>query len=807
MQQTLRPYVTTGVAIVGVAVVAVVPAAPQFLDGQRAFTPTQQQSIRLSAGGGDPFTPWADLFTNTAANLQALGSHAFEFPILQQLLADPGGSISHIPDVIALLTNVMPTIGVDVLPLPAQLTADLPVWLSQTLSQLGPLVTVINAIQSIGGQVADGNALTALIGAPATLLNAYLNGTDSVDVMGASIPLWNGVLVPGQAFDLHLNVGEIVDALGFGDKTIPDLLGDFGNQSVQALLTELLDSTGVGQLTPVGLLDQLGIGQETVVKLIDGLVGSTDMGDKSIAALLDQFGYGGDTTVASLLVSLLNSSEIGNPTITELLDQFGYGDATLGGLIKDMLAPTGMGSTPLPDLVDPNLTLGGLLNDMLGDSTVTDLLTTMGMGDTTLTGLVTSMMGDFGTLSLLDMMGLGYLGAGFDPNELLVDLMNSILPPGYDFNELLAAGDFDTLTLGEMINMFPVDTETLQQYNFDFANWTGAQNPTYGEIPFTLLMSIVGVGDTPLATLSPDNASLINKIGNPTLNALLGTNDVNTTLQNLHMYDVTMGQMLQAVGIGNFQISDLLHNLTLGPNYVPVTLGEFVTAIGFNPDLNTILERLLGSLGIGDRTLVDLFSAWGLNNLPMSTVIDQLGFNTVNLHAILGALGLGNLDLDMVIDRLGLSNIQITTLLDNLGLNTVHLDTVINSVFGSLTLGPILNNLGLDDVTLSGLVNSLTESLLGDTTLSSVLAGIGMDTNTLDSIVGQLLAGLGLSGATINSLLGDLGIDSVDVNAILDGMGLSGVDAVNVQTGDFFGLLAQELVNLPQQIAAALGAA
>lgn len=798
MQQTLRPYVTTGVAIVGVAVIAVVPAAPQLLDGHQAAH-SQQHAVRLVAGPGDPFTPYVDLITNTLSNLQALGSHAFEFPILSQFLSDPSGSIAHIPDALNLLSNLTPTIDVGTPGLPLDLTIDLPMWLTRTLAQLGPLMTLTNAAQSIGTQISDGNAFAAILGAPATLLNGLLNGTDGIDILGTNVPLFNGLLVSGQPFDLNMNVGDLVNAVGFGDKTIADLLGDFGNQSMQTLFTDLLNSLGVGGLTPVGLLDQMGVGQESVVNLLMSLVDSTGMGDESVAALLDQFGYGGDTTVASLLIGLLDSSDIGNPTITELLGQFGLGDATLGSLIKDMLDPTGMGSATLPSLLDPTMTLGGLLTGMVGDQTFTDMLTGLGVGDMTLPEAIAMMMGDYGTQTLVELLGQGFLGP-VDPSAPLIDVFQAMLPPGYDFNDLLTAGDnpVGLMTIGELVQLG--------------ANPYGPG--TMADMKFTDLLTMVGIGDQTLMDLAggPTNpdASNINKIGNPTLNNLLGTNTVEQTLQNLRLWDVNINELVAALGpagqpgMTNYPISDLLTALTLGPNYQEVSLADFLTSIGFNPDLNTLLAGFVDGLGLGDATLVQLLSLWGLNNVSMSSIIDQLGLNNLNLVSMLNALGLNNLDLDTIIDRLGLSNIYLTSLLDNLGLNTVHLDTVINSVFGNLTMGSILDNLGLDNVTLDAMLSSLLGGLLGDTTLSSVLTSLGMDTNTLDSIVSELLTGLGLSDATINTLLGDLGIDNTDMNSILDGLGLSGIDALSVQTGDFFGPIADALINLPQQIAAAL---
>ena len=534
MQHTLRPYVTTGVAVVGAVVIAVVPVAPQLLDAPHRSPDVRQYAVRLTADPTDPFGPYAELFANTAANLQALGSHAFEFPVLSQLVSDPAGSITHLPDVIALLTNLLPSVALHGLPLPIQISAELPVWLSQTLATVGPLITVGNAFGDIGQQIIDGNALAAILGAPATLLNALLNGTDSLEVMGIGLPLFNGLLVAGQPFDVTMDVGQLVDTFGMGDQTIADLLGDLGDQTISSLAVELLDSVGWAQLTPVDLLDEFGLGQQQVSALIVDLLDANGLGGQTIAELADQLGFGGDTTLASIINGLLDATGVGNPSLTDLVAQFGLGDASLGSLIKDVLAATGMGGVALTALVDPELSLGDLLNGFVGDATFTGLLTQLGVGDMTLPDLLAMALGDLGNQSLLDLLGLGFLGP-LSPEDMLIDVFQAMLPPGLTIGVLLNNPDspMGEMTLGELISA-----------------GNGPDGTGMGDMLFTDLLTMAGVGDQTLMDLNTDpaNVSNINKIGNPTLNGLMGANTVEQTMQNLKLWDLTLNQIMAALG-------------------------------------------------------------------------------------------------------------------------------------------------------------------------------------------------------------------------------------------------------------------
>ncbi|ORW08209.1 hypothetical protein [Mycolicibacter longobardus] len=789
MQQTLRPYVTTGLAIVGVGLVAAPPVASHLPQLQHELAVVQQRDVVLT----DFFSPWTDLFANTTANLQALNQNSVDmWGLMVHIFTNPQQALAGIPDVINIFTNPLPGLDVQALPFPVDVDLQLPLWATSLLTSMGPMINVFNAMQQLIQQIFDFSdpmgALSALMGAPATLLDAFLNGSSSFDFLGFSIPLFNGILTPAQP-GISIDIGTIVDASGLGNSTITDLLtqAGIGDTPLDTLIIDLLDQVGYGHMTPVDLLEEFGIGTESLSNLLIGLFNEAGIGNPTIADLLtDLGGISPDDSIASLLIALLNSPEvgIGNPTLSELiLGLVGGDDQTVGGLIKDLLGA--QGSESLSSLVDPTWTVGGLLRDSMGNPPLTEFFEQIGLGGITV-GSLTGILGEYGDQTLIELMNEGFLGPDITGGTGLLELLSSFFPPGSTLGDLL--GPMATQTVGELLESMPVGENEL-----------GIDPLTpLTDIRFTQLMTIAGMGDTPLAELSPENASLINKIGNPTLNALLGPNTVGQTVQNLGFYNITMAQMLQAMGIINFDMQALFDGLgNLSGN---VTLEEFFTDLGFNPTLAELMTSIFDGLGLTDTTLNSLFEDWGMGSIPLGNLIDALGLDDLNIRAMLDNLGLNNIDLDMVIDRFGLSGISIAGLLSDLGFDTRHLDQVIEELLGGVSIGSMLGGLGLDEVYLDSFITDVMTSVLGDPSLGTFLGWLGLDNYDLNTIIGNL----GLDGVTINSLLTDLGFGSVDISTLFEAMGLSDLGLLDF-TSDFYGLLPQWLNEIPQQIAEALG--
>lgn len=198
----------------------------------------------------DFFGPWQDLFSNTATNLAAMGSDNGWGNLLEQIFSDPS-SLSRLPEVFDFLTSIMPSIsGSD--PLMVLLSPILTIG----MGIIGPLVTVNDAMQDILNQIFNPNdpldPFAAIFTAFPRLVDAWLNGTSTVDIAGSSVLAFQGILVPGQNLIIDQTAEELANNLNIGDQTIASLLDQtgIGTLEVAGMLTGLLDSVGLGDDTP-----------------------------------------------------------------------------------------------------------------------------------------------------------------------------------------------------------------------------------------------------------------------------------------------------------------------------------------------------------------------------------------------------------------------------------------------------------------------------------------------------------------------------------------------------------------------------
>ena len=93
MHTALRPYMTTGVALVGASVIAVTPISPPPDEIHMPAPRVSSASVELTAAF-DPITAYTQLFTNTFNNLVGLGGEvlADPAPILRQVLTNSIGN-------------------------------------------------------------------------------------------------------------------------------------------------------------------------------------------------------------------------------------------------------------------------------------------------------------------------------------------------------------------------------------------------------------------------------------------------------------------------------------------------------------------------------------------------------------------------------------------------------------------------------------------------------------------------------------------------------------------------------------------
>ncbi|BBZ65636.1 hypothetical protein MINS_10650 [Mycolicibacterium insubricum] len=221
LRRHLRPYVTTGVAIVGTSVLLVSPPAIPTAFAANNI-PSASRSIDLKASI-DPLAAWQVAFDNTAANLTGLADTQLEnpFPFFRQILNNQLLYLSQLPDIPAIVrqqvANVQAAVAApfaeDVTTLDkshagiwaqldspmlvaskSDLAAALMPLTSTALSGLllgavgpviGPaLVLIANAqtiVESLKGDDAQ-SALATLLDIPAEMTNAFLNGGQSLNV-------------------------------------------------------------------------------------------------------------------------------------------------------------------------------------------------------------------------------------------------------------------------------------------------------------------------------------------------------------------------------------------------------------------------------------------------------------------------------------------------------------------------------------------------------------------------------------------------------------------------------------------------
>src|SRR5690625_1848856 len=243
MQQLLRPYVTSGVAVVGASVIGVTTMPIQLSDlavspSELPVSPVHQPDLRLAANTSDVLVTWDELFSNTAANMANLGQGV-----------DPGS---------------------------------LPTELGLMLSAVGPFVTVANAYNEImAAIVADpANTLSILLNAPATLINAWLNGTDTITLFGITVPAFNGLLVDAQPFEIDLSLGQVLGTIDLGEQSLTEILSGvgIGDLPIGTLATSLLDGLGLGSQTPLDLINAIGIGTQPAAELVSGLLDAMGLG-------------------------------------------------------------------------------------------------------------------------------------------------------------------------------------------------------------------------------------------------------------------------------------------------------------------------------------------------------------------------------------------------------------------------------------------------------------------------------------------------------------------------------------------------
>jgi hypothetical protein len=426
MQNSVRPYATAGIALVGASMIAVTPvAAPPI--------PVQVRPVQL-------VDAWSDLIANTTANLDNIISNANSSDITQvfnDLLTNPYG-------VIAALANVDPTVTTDLTSLPATITVDLPPGLELMIAGLGSSGATLTALESVAQQLQSDPSFTNLYEGVATVLNAYLNGQDNISLLGGAItiPLYNGILAPETSADVNINLTSLIDALGLGNTPLTDLD-----------LSSLLSQLGLGDLTLGSLFSDLGLSTDLLGNLLSSGSGVTNLGD-----LLNLLG--------------LNGLDLGSLDLTSILSGLGLDTnldlSTLS--LSTVLTAFGLENTTIPvlgdslySLLNSSGILGGLVTDL--NSTLSTILNPLFAAIPGLSTILSGLGINFSSLlsasdfqiALSETLGnfLGITGTGDTVDDLLSALGISIpnnLTIGGILGELGFSNSTGDLTLGDLLN-------------------------------------------------------------------------------------------------------------------------------------------------------------------------------------------------------------------------------------------------------------------------------------------------------------------------------------------------------------------
>jgi hypothetical protein len=549
MQQTLRPYATAGIALVGASMIAVTPmAVPP--------PAAQVRSVQL-------VDAWSDLISTTTTNLDSIISNASSSDITQlfnELVTNPFG-------VIEAFANFDPTVTTDLTSLPATISVELPPGLELAIAGLGATGAALTTLETVAQQLQTDPSLTNLSEGLATVLNAYLNGTDNISLLGGAItiPLYNGLLAPETSANIDINLTSLIDALGLGNTPLTDLD-----------LSTLLSQLGLGDLNLGTLFDDLGLSDQGL-----GTV---------LANLTDPI-----TTLGGLLNLLgLNGLDLPSLSLTNILSGLGLDtNVDLSSLtLSDVLSDFGINS-PLSDL--SGLSLSSILTSFgvdlptgatLGATTLTSLLGDLGLGSLGLGDLVQN-VADSGVLGSLTSAALDTLLAASKP--LLNDVSLGTLLSG------LTLGDGGSLSLDTLLSDLGINLPS----STDLANIDISDVLTSLNVPFL-------PGNLDLGTLLGD-LGLSNVTGDLTLGDLL--NDLGTVANPILGLDIT--DLLNGLNLGNL-LGDL------GLSDLPLDLSN----LGDLSNLN--LGDLLGDLGLGGLVNVSVEPLGGFDTLLVDLVPQQI---------------------------------------------------------------------------------------------------------------------------------------------------------------------------------------
>jgi hypothetical protein len=246
MHATIRPYITTGVALVGAGVIAVSTVAPPVLDTRLAAPPTIGAAAQLTSAT-NPLDAFAALFERSLENGGGLIEQFLDSPapILGQVVTNQLANLEYLGSTVGGFVESLPAV-LEGLQLAGELFAD-----ALANGNFAAAGAILN--QTVSGLV---TTLTGVIIGPplAIAANTVQNIANVVAVLPTALfGVLGGALAPVQSltnavFDI---VGTIVGAAGNGD-----FLGAVGAlvSAPIVVVDAVLNGYGPGGSPGVGLL-------------------------------------------------------------------------------------------------------------------------------------------------------------------------------------------------------------------------------------------------------------------------------------------------------------------------------------------------------------------------------------------------------------------------------------------------------------------------------------------------------------------------------------------------------------------------
>src|SRR5271156_1186715 len=329
MQRNLRPWITTGIALVGASLIAVTPVTTPLPDVQhRQFRLTDYDEFDLSQLTSTTEANWSGLETALSSN---------------NWVTDPDIS-QGLSTVLSDLSTGTSNPVTD----PTSLLAEGALLLTSSADASNAAATALTAVtDNVESALSGGDysaALTDLENGPTTVLDAFLNGYPETVGSGGLISPEFGLLTnttdgaaTGQIDALQQlsnTVADEVSAVGGGNLTtgsLPEVTGtvDF-SVSLNQILSDLGLTSGGATLTVNGLLNDLGLsGTSSILP-----------GDISLGTILSALGLSNSSDInVGQILSDLGLSDSSGISLGTVLGDLGLSDSSgisLGTVLGDL---------------------------------------------------------------------------------------------------------------------------------------------------------------------------------------------------------------------------------------------------------------------------------------------------------------------------------------------------------------------------------------------------------------------------------------------------------------------------------------